>query len=137
MERSRSSADIIGVFQRQFRDLQKQIDTLRNYDRSIPDWRTLTLTSAWVPYSAEPGARYWRDAAGIVRLHGIVKNGTLYPNVMFNLPVGFRPITVVRFAVPSNSAFGYFQVEPTGNGFLVIGNNTWVDLSGVSFRAEQ
>jgi hypothetical protein len=41
------------------------------------------------------------------------------------------------FATASNIVFGYNQIYPTGEVLCVIGNNSWVNLDGIIFKAEQ
>jgi hypothetical protein len=138
MERSRSSPDIIAILQKSITALESTVNVLQHRDHSIPNWIDLTLGSSWVSYlPTEPVLGYWRDSSGIVRLRGIIKGGTLNPNIIATLPVGFRPLTTLRIAIPTSTGFGWVQINPTGAISLVTGSNLWADFSGISFRAEQ
>lgn len=88
----------------------------------------------WANYggSFEP-AQYWKDYAGIVHLGGMVKSGTIGTTI-FTLPAGYRPQTILTFAVFSNNAFGYCQVNPDGTVVASGGSNVSFSLSGITFR---
>src|SRR6185295_16972344 len=97
MERSRSSADIIGQLQRQLREHDDMLTTLRGLDRAI-DWIAPTLAGTWVNFGgSEDTAAYSRTSSGIVLLKGVIKSGTV-PSTALTLPVGFRPLKIMRFA---------------------------------------
>lgn len=136
MERSRSRLDPLSSLQVRDRDLQKQVDRLRNRDRSLPDWIDLTLAGAWVTFGApedDPG--YWRDSSGIVRFRGVAKSGTV-PSTLTTMGEGFRPAGKRRFPVVSNNVFGYISVTSAGVITVEAGNNTYIDIAAINYRAE-
>lgn len=95
-----------------------------------------TLAGTWVNFGA--GFRdsgYWRDAAGVIHLTGIVKSGVIGTPI-FTLPAGFRPSAAILFAIVSNALFGYVQVTAAGVVSCEAGNNAFVCLDGISFKAE-
>lgn len=95
-----------------------------------------TFANSWVNFgSTFRDAGYWRDAAGVVHILGTVKSGTI-DTVMFTLPAGFRPSETLLFSVPSNAAFGYVEVQGDGDVICKVGDNTFVGLDGISFKAE-
>jgi hypothetical protein len=90
--------------------------------------------NSWVAYDAR-GAWFYKDASGRVHLEGVIKNGTIGA-VAFNLPEGYRPRLGARsFAVDSNFGYGQVDVWTTGDVYPAVGNNVFVFLDGVSFRA--
>jgi hypothetical protein len=96
-----------------------------------------TLAGAWVNFNAATykSAGYWRDANGVVHLQGVVKDGTI-DTTIFTLPNGFRPATIVVIATVSNALFGYIQINTDGTVVPKVGNNAWVSLEGITFKAE-
>jgi hypothetical protein len=92
-------------------------------------------------------AAFARDRGGFVHLKGLVyaTGGgcggaiTPVPNVIFTLPVGYRPAGQNLFANLSNSALGRLDVATNGD-VLIQGPTTqanalnWVQLDGISFR---
>jgi hypothetical protein len=88
----------------------------------------------WVNFGStfEP-ALYWKDYLGYVHLGGLVKSGTIGTTI-FTLPAGYRPQYALTFAVYSNNAFGYCQVNPDGTVVASGGSNVSFSLSGIMFR---
>lgn len=103
-------------------------------------WHAVTFQNSWVNYGGTFGpASYMKDTMGFVHLRGVIKNGSVGGFPVFNLPVGYRPAYDTSFAVHSNSAFGVVQVLgqiSPGDVRVLIGNNAFVYLDGVSFLAE-
>lgn len=83
--------------------------------------------------SNEP-ANYYKDAFGRVHVGGIVKSFTAVPVTLFTLPSGYRPQYAMIFAVISNGALGVVTINPDGTVVATTGNNTYLSLSGISFR---
>jgi len=106
----------------------------------------------WTNYgNGHTQAAYFRDAAGVVHLKGLVKanNGSLatcadpvqeFMVPILDLPAGYRPSE--RWLVPTVSANkpGRIDVMPNGkvqieSGFPAWGDAlNWVSLDGISFR---
>lgn len=107
------------------------------------DWRTPSLSGAWVPYGAGYAApQYGRDAYKIVRLRGAAKSGAV-GSTIFNLPVGWRPVN------PSGNPYTFVVYTATGAGTVTISDNgnvvapsspalsnAMIPLDGISFKAE-
>jgi hypothetical protein len=93
--------------------------------------------NSWVNFDTTTfhGLRFWRDPVGVVHLEGLIKSGVV-PSVVFTLPNGYLPINGHTFTVISNGAIGRVDVAPTGNVVVQAGNNTYVALSGITFRQE-
>jgi len=101
-------------------------------------WITPTFENSWANYSTDYNyAGYYRDGDGIVRLRGLVKNGTTSATI-FTLPVGFRPTKQELFvAISSATNVSRVDVKPTGEVHHNGGSNGWFSLDGITFKAYQ
>jgi hypothetical protein len=94
------------------------------------------FTNSWVNFgSGWADAAYWKDPFGMVHLRGLIKSGTVTASA-FTLPPGYRPEVNQVFGVVSNGAAG--RVDVLTDGTVVPNtpsNNTYVTLSGISFKA--
>lgn len=93
----------------------------------------------WVNFDSTRLARFCKDALGFVHLGGVIRSGTINTTA-FTLPLGYRPAyalagTRLSFAVDSNGAHGRLSVGSDGSVVPDIGNNAFVFLDGVNFRA--
>lgn len=114
--------------------LQSEIEALQANATLV--WHDVTFESGWVNYGSPlSNVHYTKDEKKIVRLRGVAKNGTM-GNAIFTLPIGFRPAAAEIFAIASNGAFGYAQVNNNGQVVASSGSNTWFSLSGITFQAE-
>jgi microcystin-dependent protein len=96
------------------------------------------FASGWVNYGDGRDAAFRKEPDGKVRFRGLVKSGTVaYGSPIFTLPVGYRPEQNESFPVVANDAFGHMVILATGDVYLVIGSNVWVDLHSVSFHTAQ
>jgi hypothetical protein len=82
---------------------------------------------------------YYKDPFGVVHLSGAVKGGTL-ATAAFTLPSGYRPAGTANFATESFDVSGTpaadrVQVFADGTVNVIAGNQHYVALDGVSFRA--
>lgn len=98
-------------------------------------WITPTLLNGWLTSDGYT-IGYYKDTLGIVRIKGKVKSGQV-PSVIFSLPVGYRPKQNTYFAGIANDAFSFIYVASSGSVIVQTGGNFYVDLSTISFRAEQ
>lgn len=117
--------------------MQHTIAKVINANTAQPTWVAPSLTNSWVWFgsvSYEPA--YSKDEQGLVRLRGMVKNGSAIPTSVFTLPAGYRPTSEVRFAVASNGAFGLVRIGTDGTVNADVGSTTSLSLEGVSFFAE-
>lgn len=107
-------------------------------------WRAIgsggepVFANAWVNFgSTFAAAAFRKDAAGLVYLKGLIKDGTINTNA-FVLPAGYRPAEDRVFAVLSGGAVG--RVDITSAGAVVPKtpiSNTFVGLDGIApFPAE-
>lgn len=106
-------------------------------------WREVGATgqvafqNSWVNFDsgATSTAGYMKDSLGFVHLKGLVKSGTI-GQIIFILPTGYRPAGNTNYSVSSNSAFGSVSITSSGNVTADVGNNAWVSLNGITFKAQ-
>lgn len=95
------------------------------------------FANSWVNFgNPSQGAGFWKDPFGVVHLRGKIKSGTV-GSVAFTLPPGYRVILNADedFPVISNAAVGLVSVASDGTVTPKSpSNNTYVSLSGISFR---
>lgn len=111
-------------------------DRVSNLDGSAQEsWTAPTLLNSWSNFGGGwTPARYMKDSHGFVHLDGLIANGTV-PGAAFTLPAGYRPTEKCGFAVVANNAFGFVSIDAAGSVEVNSGNNTFVTLTGISFRA--
>ena len=106
-------------------------------------WQTPTFLNSWVNYeNTYNPAGYFKDSLGIVHLRGLVKNGTNNTTI-FTLPVGYRPsnrelLTVQTYTTAAgtgNNTTGRVDILTDGTVQVIFGNNGWLSLDGLTFRA--
>lgn len=93
------------------------------------------FANSWVNFdSGWQVAGFSRDVFGWVHIRGLIKTGTV-GSVAFTLPPGYRPALSEPFVVISNGAVGRVDVQADGQIIPQSpSNNTYVSLSGISFR---
>jgi len=127
----RESFDISDITRR-LNEIEKRIDDY------IPqeEWFAPTLLNSWINYGGDfEVAGYMKDNHGFVHLKGVVKSGTI-DKAIFTLPDGYRPYKQEIFHIISNDALGRVDIKADGNVYVEVGNNTYVSLSGIIFRAK-
>ena len=100
------------------------------------DWTAAAFENAWVDQGgAWDTAAYFKDAAGIVHIKGVIKNGT---NALtaFTLPVGYRPKQTIYAASLCNGVIGNTIISENGTVAPNGANNTFYSVLN-SFVAEQ
>ncbi len=104
-------------------------------------WITASLLHSWTNVAGYT-AGYFKDATGLVHLHGRVTGGES-AQAIFQLPSGFQPATTLAFAcvakagIPGSQTFAGVLVNLEGKVILETGSNSELDLSGVApFLAE-
>lgn len=108
----------------------------------LPDtgWLSVTLINGWAQYIdsnfGSTNALY-RRIAGIVFLRGLIASTSATNGVAFNLPVGFRPVTLTKLLVGfCNDGAQRYDVQAGGDVSLPTGK-AWVSLSSIIYPAEQ
>jgi hypothetical protein len=101
-------------------------------------WIAPTLLNGWVNYGAPyDNAGYRKEPAGLVRLRGVIKNGTIANGtVLFNLPVGYRPSAQRSIPSYQGGADDAIRLEVATNGDVSatgLANNFNLLLDGVVF----
>jgi hypothetical protein len=120
-------------------DFKKRIERLENiFNVFVQSWTAPSLLNSWVNFDSGTYTLtgYYRDPSGRVHLRGNLKNGTIN-TAMFTLPANYRPQYKQRFVCVSNGALGIIEVDTSGNVTCTTGNNTYVSIDGISFRAYQ
>lgn len=98
-------------------------------------WTAPAFENSWLNYGGGwVPAGYYKDPYGVVRLRGLIASGTI-GQTAFTLPEGYRPTVNLFLAASSNNAFSYVTIAADGRVIPSTGDNTWVSLSGLSFRA--
>jgi len=97
-------------------------------------WQTPTFQNGWVNYGDVYNlAGYFKDSLGVIHLRGLVKNGG---GTIFTLPEGYRPINRELFGVATNpNTIGRIDVLSDGQVSMIAGNNGWISLDGITFKA--
>ncbi len=92
------------------------------------------LINNWVNYGAGFGiATYYRDKQNIIRLAGLVKNGT--SPVVATLPPAYRPAAELIFTIVSGTSFARLDIRQNGDVELIGPySNAYVSLDGIAFR---
>lgn len=128
----------------QFRgDMMRLLDQLRDYvNTGLPQktqeaWIAPTLLNGWVNFGGGfATAGYYKDDMNIVHVRGMVKGGTATNGaVIFNLPVGYRPLLTQFYATTSFAGFGSYSVSNNGEIAINVGNAGDFSIN-FSFRAE-
>lgn len=93
-----------------------------------------SLQNSWLDYGVPYDTVGYRRQAGICRLRGVAKSGTVGA-IIFTLPVAYRPKTTERWAIPGDSAGGVAQIIVNTDGTVrhVSGPVTEVHLKNISF----
>lgn len=94
------------------------------------------FNGTWINYDSSiyQGAGFWKDENGVVRLRGHIKDGVALSKI-FDLPVGYRPLTHRIFVAYCAAAFGSIMVKSDGSVMHNVGSNVIVSLEGISFEA--
>ncbi len=98
-----------------------------------------TLLNGWVNSGTiYADAGFYKDKSGVVRLQGLVKNGSIAGNtILLKLPVGYRPSATLAFTLSNNASFADCYIDGNGDVRIFPNNNVWLSLSNISFRAMQ
>lgn len=105
-----------------------------------------TFSSGWENYSVAHGngfedGRYYIDN-GRVYLGGLIRKTAAITagELMFNLPVGYRPVKQRIFVVSTEAGIIRIDVGANGNvvwgGGAYNGSQNWISLDGISFRID-
>lgn len=96
-----------------------------------------TINSPWINYGGGfGGARYFKDAAGVVHIEGLIQapGGSSTSGVtLFTLLAGYRPADTMMFCTWNGGGAGRIDVDSSGNVIMQSGNTAFTSLSGISF----
>jgi hypothetical protein len=81
------------------------------------------------------GLPRFRKMHGVVFLDGMAKKSTavVAGEVVFTLPVGYRPSYRLNFPVQSNNSLGRVDIVVGGGVSIEVGSAGWVSFNGISF----
>lgn len=88
--------------------------------------------------SAYGSAAYTKDKHGWVHLRGVIRFGTISSTAgghAFTLPAGFRPNSTMTFPVASNFVYGAVDVQSDGQVRVTAGDNAFISLASILFKA--
>lgn len=144
MSRSLSQPDLFKIIQdttNRLAILEKLLSPIESWNEIGEDGAPVFLNS-WVNYgSTAATAAYYKDPFGVIRMKGLVKNGTANQPI-FQLPVGYRPskdLYIASFGDPQTIAYTLISAS-SGDvyaGITATGTNAYFSLDNVIFRAEQ
>lgn len=100
---------------------------------------TPALLNSFTQYgNGYANAGFYKDKMGRVFVRGTVNNVNNPSGlVIFNLPAGYRPTSGrLIYNVNANGATGRVDIMPNGDVLVMIGTAGWVNLDGVSFKAD-
>lgn len=132
--------------------LSKQLTFAANFPATVKEvrvtmpsaapWREVGSTgnpafeNSWVNYDTTyNSAAFLMEPGGLVRLKGLVKNGSGATVTIFTLPTGYRPPRYNRFAATANSVFAALDVATTGTVAFLVGSTVNASLDGTWFCA--
>lgn len=104
---------------------------------SIMDvWKNVTFQNGWANYGVGYNpVQFYKDTNGFVHIRGLGQGGLFASNVVFNLPVGYRPSARCLFSTMASDTTGRFDVLPDGN-VLAVNGSGWMTFEGATFLAE-
>lgn len=111
------------------------VGLLPSYEVITPEaWIAPALLNSWV-FAGAPAnpAGYYKDKFNVVHLRGCVKNGVI-GSVIFNLPVGYRPVYKEYHSVISSDRYGEIWVFANGDVQTRVGVNIRMGMDGITFR---
>lgn len=130
---------VVKALRARISDLEKLVADLKQppVKSRVEKYIAPTLLNSWVNFGGgSAAAGYYKDPFGIVRIRGLVKNGTTgLGNPVFTLPAGYRPPNSVILPAVSNNAFARLNVEANGDIIVEVGSNAFVSLDSLTFRA--
>ena len=101
-------------------------------------WHTVTsFSNGWSDHGTSYGTvGYYKDAAGIVHLHGLIDHGTSGATA-FTLPAGYRPVYASVFGTVEGTPYAAVRVNVQTDGQVqpYWGGGVWVALDTISFVA--
>jgi archaellum component FlaF (FlaF/FlaG flagellin family) len=96
-------------------------------------WRNATFLGSWTNFGSGFHNAQFRRMGDVVELRGLVRGGA-QGSTIFNLPVGFRPLSRVLVpTVTSPDAIGRIDIDAGGNVIAVKSDPNWLGLDSVRF----
>ncbi len=104
-----------------------------NLNRLGAAWTGLSFGSGWTDFSGSFQAGQYKRFGDMVWMRGLVKRTSGSSATIATLPSGFRPSTIVRFGVDTDTGHGAVEVSTGGVVELKSGGTTFVQLEGLVF----
>lgn len=99
-------------------------------------WQAVTYKNSWVDLGGGYNTvAYMKDSLGFIHIKGLTKSGTI-GTVIFTLPAGYRPLAKYNQICNSNASNGIIEIASTGDVTCTQGNNAYVSLEGITFKAD-
>ena len=120
-------------------DFKKKLEQIeKSFTVFVQGWTAPSFANSWVNFDAGTTnpCGYMRDPSGFVHLRGKVKTGTIN-TAIFTLPANYRPHYKETLVSISNDAVCKIEIDTSGNVVSATGNNTYVSLDGLTFKAYQ
>lgn len=118
---------------------ERQVDLIGEDWHYVGEPGEVPFENGWVNYNTTTytPCAYYKDPSGMVRLKGLVKDGTMN-TAIFTLPEGYRPVGVIHMVGLSFTvtASPRFRIYPTGDVQANVGGNGWMCLDHIVFRAD-
>jgi hypothetical protein len=145
-----SSSDIKANYQA----IRDKITELQNAI-TVENWQPASLLNGWKAYGAVDGwsaAAFYKDPFGVVHFKGLVDGKTATNQLMFNLPVGYRPdenLVVAAHGLNGSATLTPCSLYITGKQIGANASNalgdvqtgcsgySWVSFDSITFRAAQ
>lgn len=112
----------------------------RNQIQDQMPWIGPALSNNWVNFGGGyDTVGYMKDTMGFVHIRGFIKSGTATAGtLLFTLPAGFRPGSHTYAPGISNpgNVIAAYEVLSSGPVNFVAGNNTYLSLGHLVFKAE-
>lgn len=99
-------------------------------------WHNVTFLNGWTNWGSGYFNCGYMKVNGLVVLRGLAKVSAT-SNLMFNLPVGYRPAAYVMFAVANSETTGICQIGNQGDVTKYNGGTSYIALDNMRFRADQ
>lgn len=111
--------------------------TTTTYSTTQDIFTDMNLENTWASYNSSSwySPAFTRTTAGIVELHGLVKNGS---GLITTLPDGFRPRKQLIIPTLSGSTNALARIDVKADGTVSWangGDNGWISLDGINFMS--
>ena len=96
-------------------------------------WISPTLLNSWAQQTNYSIVGYIKDADNWVHIRGALVTGTA-PSVLFTLPVGYRPTSILEFATQSVNGACAIEIRTNGEVYATTAASNNAGLDGIRFQ---